>query len=146
MISGMNPKTLAVRWFEHVWNRRDPNVIKELLHANASAISQGGRIEGPDSFLEKMYKPLIAGLPDLRVAIDGVIAEGDDAVVRWTVTGTHDGELLGVGATGKRLSFSGMTWLHFKDGQIVEGWDQWNLNALHTLLSTGSESATVMLV
>jgi len=42
----------------------------------------------------------------------------------------HTGHELGIPASGRQVQFRGMTWMTFKDGKIVEGWDAWNLGAL----------------
>ena len=60
------------------------------------------------------------GLPDLRSTVDEMIAEGDQVVTRWTGTGTHDGELMGIGATGKTISVSGIGIHRIADGKVVE--------------------------
>lgn len=57
----------------------------------------------------------------------------------WHVTATHKGASLGFPATNKRVAFRGMTWLEFRDGQIVRGWDSWNLGGL--LQSLGAPGA-----
>jgi predicted ester cyclase len=66
-------------------------------------------------------------------------------VVRWTARTTHSAELAGIPASCKKVQFSGMTWLRFKDGRIIEGWDRWNLNALLGLLASGTTTATAKL-
>lgn len=62
--------------------------------------------------------------------MEDTAADGDQVVVRWTATATHRGNSLGMAATGRRVSFRGMTWLTFSNGMVVEGWDSWNLGAL----------------
>ena len=56
-------------------------------------------------------------------------------VARWHVTATHTGDALGFPATNRKVAFRGMTWLEFKDGRIVRGWDSWNLGGLLQSLS-----------
>ena len=138
----MNTKELAQRWFEEIWNRKNSGVIHEMMHPEGVGRTEGGAITGPGDFEQQMFVPLNAAFPDLSVTLDGIISEGDDAVVRWTATGTNAGELLGIKATGRRLNFSGMTWLRFSEGRIVEGWDRWNLHGLLGLLQQGAPSAT----
>lgn len=61
---------------------------------------------------------------------DDVIAEGDKVAVRWHFTATHAGPGAGLEPTGRRVASRGMTWLEFRDGKIVRGWDSWNLGGL----------------
>jgi predicted ester cyclase len=57
-------------------------------------------------------------------------ADGDHVFVRWRARGTHRGDCLGRPAIGRPVDFRGMTWLTFRNGLIVEGWDSWNLGEL----------------
>jgi hypothetical protein len=53
-----------------------------------------GEVRGPEGF-KGLVSTYHAGFPDFRVTIDDMIAEGDRVVSRWTVRGTHQGELMG---------------------------------------------------
>jgi steroid delta-isomerase-like uncharacterized protein len=64
----------------------------------------------------------LAAFPDLRITVDNIIAEGDKVAVRWTATGTHLGELMGIPASGRQIKFTGITIHRFADGKIVENW------------------------
>jgi steroid delta-isomerase-like uncharacterized protein len=64
----------------------------------------------------------------MRVTTDDIIAEGDKVVIRWTANGTHQGELMGIPASGNQTTWSGMTIYRFADGKIVESW--WAYDAL----------------
>ena len=48
--------------------------------------------------------------------------DGELAVIRWTITGTHKGELFGLAPTGKTIAVSGMDMLRVVDGKFVEHW------------------------
>jgi predicted ester cyclase len=66
-------------------------------------------------------------LPDIKVQLEDMIAEGDKVVARWTATGTHKGSgrhaIFGsVKGTGKQLNVEGITILRFEKGRIVETW------------------------
>ena len=69
------------------------------------------------------------------LSVENVVASGDDAVVRWRFTGTHRGTIFGVTGSGRPIDVHGMTWLRFRDGKIVEGWDGWNVGGLVQHLS-----------
>jgi len=75
-------------------------------------------------------------LPDFHGTLNDIIAEGDKVVTRWTATGTHQGELMGVPPTGKQVVFTGMTVLRLADGKIVEAW--WSYDALGLMQQLGA--------
>jgi steroid delta-isomerase-like uncharacterized protein len=61
--------------------------------------------------------------PDLDTTTEDLISEGDKVVVRWTTSGTHQGETEAFGpATGNRMEITGITIQRFEDGKIAEGW------------------------
>jgi predicted ester cyclase len=66
----------------------------------------------------------LAGLPDLRVTIEELVAEGDKVAVRRSYAGTHRGELLGVPPTGKQLQLGGISIFRLTGGKIAEHWEQ----------------------
>ena len=47
-------------------------------------------------------------------------------MTRWTATGTHDGDALGVPASGKTTTVTGIGIDRFEDGKIVEVWGNWD--------------------
>ena len=120
---------LARRWFEEVWNRRRDATVHELLHPAGVGHLEGADAQGPGEFLAARAA-LLDALPDLRVTVEATVSEGSEVVVRWSASGMHCGDGLGIPASSRRASFRGMTWLRFADGQIVEGWDSWNLGGL----------------
>jgi steroid delta-isomerase-like uncharacterized protein len=136
-------KAVVRRWFEELWNQRNPEVLKDLLDPAATGETEGGRISGHQEFISKLHAPLIGAFPDLRVTLDDIVADGDNAAVRWTFEATHDGDTLGIPASKRRVKVSGMSWLQCKDGRLVAGWDRWNSNGLMCYLKDGTKFATV---
>jgi predicted ester cyclase len=65
-----------------------------------------------------------AGIPDLSAKLEDLVAEGDKVVVRFTAEGTHDGTLLGVPPTGKRMRISGISIYRLAEGKFVEHWEE----------------------
>lgn len=59
---------------------------------------------------------------DLRTTIEDVIVDGDRVAIRSTTRGVHDGELLGVAATGKEIEVRACDVHRFVDARIVETW------------------------
>jgi len=123
-------RTLARRWFEEIWNQRRDATIDELMAPNAVGYMEGApEIRGRAAFRE-VRDTLVGAFPDLRVFVDDIVADESRAVVRWRLTASHRGDHLGFAATNRPVSIRGLTWLTFRDGQIVEGCDAWNQGAL----------------
>jgi steroid delta-isomerase-like uncharacterized protein len=130
--------TLARRWFEEVWNERRTDVVDELVTPESVCYSEAGELRGRDAFLERVHRPFLTAFPDLKVDVQEVADAGEVAVVRWSATATHAGDLPEMPATGRRVSFRGLTWIRYRDGKMVEGYDCWNLTGLFKALGSGS--------
>src|ERR687889_727811 len=63
-----------------------------------------------------------SAMPDLRVIVQDMIAEGDKVATRYTLEGTHRGELFGVPPTGQRLSIKSISVERVLEGKIREHW------------------------
>ena len=122
-------RALAKRWFEEVWNRRRTETVDELLAQEGVGHMEGGDVRGPEAF-KAVRADLLRAFPDMRGEIEDTVAEGDHVVIRWNVRGTHGGEGLGAQPTGRSVDFRGMTWMTFRGGKLIEGWDSWNLGLL----------------
>lgn len=120
---------LARLWFEEVWNQRKREAIFTMVDPACAGHHEGEESKGPAD-IEAMQARVLALLPDLQMTIEDILSDDDDAVVRWRFTGTHSGADGAIPPTHRQVSSSGMTWLKFQDGRIVEGWDSWNQAAL----------------
>jgi steroid delta-isomerase-like uncharacterized protein len=85
----------------------------------------GGKLVGLEGF-RTLYDPIRAAFSDINFTVQEVVEYGNSAAVRWTCTAKHVGDQLGVAASGKTVSFSGMALVHFKDGKITDTWDEWD--------------------
>ena len=65
---------------------------------------------------------LRAAFPDLHMTADEMIAERDKVVTRGTVSGTHQGEFMGIPPTNKSLEVQFMDIIKFHDGKATEHW------------------------
>jgi predicted ester cyclase len=55
------------------------------------------------------------------VAVEAVLADWDQVVVRWSATGRHTGAGLGFRPTGEAVTFRGVSWIHVRGGKLREG-------------------------
>jgi predicted ester cyclase len=72
--------------------------------------------------LKQVWVTLLRAFPDIHVAIEDVIAQGDKVVYRNTVTGTHQGEYRGLRPTGRYITYDEIFILRFERGRIAEIW------------------------
>jgi steroid delta-isomerase-like uncharacterized protein len=120
-------KTIIRRLYEEVWNQRKLGVVDELLsasHALNDPNNPGSQV-GPALYKQRVVE-LTTALPDLCFTIEDTIAEGEKVVACWTFSGTHQGEYLGIPATGKKISVEGITIHHIKDGKILDSYTRWD--------------------
>src|SRR5437016_5725776 len=122
-------KQLARRWFEEVWNQQKRESIAKMFSADGLAhglAAEGGPLRGPQAF-EAFHQAFLNAFPDLRVAIEDLIAEDDKVAIRWNVTGTLRGTGLGVTPTGQSMKVTGMSILRVSKGAIVEAWNNFDV-------------------
>lgn len=79
-------------------------------------------IRGVDG-LKEMVEEYRSAIRGLRVTIDHQFTEGDYVATRYTISGRHEGDLMGTPATGKDVAFSGITISRCRDGRLVEEWE-----------------------
>jgi steroid delta-isomerase-like uncharacterized protein len=82
-------------------------------------------IAGPQG-IKEFLDQFRSAYPDGKVTIEQQLEDGDYVVSRWTGTGTQQGELMGVAATGKQVRVTGITISRIADGKIAEEWTNWD--------------------
>ena len=68
-----------------------------------------------------------SAFPDMQATVEDVVAEGDKAVTRVTMRGTHQGEVEEFGPpTGRQVEVEGITIHRIEDGKIAEEWNSYD--------------------
>jgi predicted ester cyclase len=132
-------KAIVRRYLENVVNKIDRHVAQQVVAADLVFNSPytPGPTRDRDSFLG-MLTAVHAALPDFKLVEHAVVAEGDLVASRWTVYGTHAGQLGPFPPTGRRLEISGLSIYRVADGRVVEGWVQ---DDTMTLLAANASQA-----
>lgn len=128
-MSEQRNKELTRRWFEEVWNQRQSQAIDELLAADSIAHGLDATASAPEpgpAHFRRFWERFCGAFPDLRIEVEDVIAEGDKTAARFTFRGTHRGDHLGPPASGKPILATGITLIRWRNGQIVEGWNEFD--------------------
>jgi steroid delta-isomerase-like uncharacterized protein len=137
-------KNAVRRLIEEVWNKRNPAVADELLTPDSRNIDPATPDlgVGPEAY-RKLYNLYTTAFPDLRFTIDDLFATGDRAVVRWTTSGTHRGDLRGISPTRKQVSITGTTICRIVNGKIAEQWVVWDALGLYQQLGVIPETRSL---
>ena len=106
------------------WNGHDAEAVGEVYAEDYVGHDPAGTHAGSLAQLRASAAAVFAAFPDMALTADDVIVEGDMAVKRWTVRGTHTGEWLGIPATGKQIVTSGNNIFRITNGKIAECWAQ----------------------
>jgi steroid delta-isomerase-like uncharacterized protein len=97
-------------------------VIDEVVEPDA-VIHTPLPIEATGADLQKeVFARLLRAYPDLHVKAEDVIEEDDKIVSRNSVTGTHQGEYMGVPPTGKSVTWNEIFIIRFAGGRVAETW------------------------
>ena len=123
-MSGETNKALASRVLLEAFSQGKMGVVDEAIapnHVNTGPAALPGMANGPEGtkMLMSMYR---TAFPDLHFKIEEQTAEGDTVVTRWSSGGTHKGVLMGIPATGKAASVTGVTIDRFANGKVVHSW------------------------
>jgi predicted ester cyclase len=136
-VSAEENKALARRWFEDLFNAGNLEVADEIIapeHVNHDPTIPGIP-SGPEG--QKQIVNVYRGaFTNAHITVEEQLAEGDRVVTRWSGSGTHQGELMGVAPTGNQVTITGLTINRISDGKIVENWS--NYDALGMMRQIGA--------
>ena len=121
-MSAEENKALFRRTYEELLNRGNLSVAEELVAPDfVNHEAPPGRDRGPDS-MRGLANMLRTAFPDLHFEIAELVAEGDIVAGRLTMSGTHEGPLMGTPPTGRWMRQAHMHFVRFRDGLAVEQW------------------------
>lgn len=119
-----DPRTVVSRFIELAWNGGRLDEASACLAPDLvdhDALEFPGRASGAQGLLQ-VIGMIRAALPDLERRVELQVADGDTVATRFVDEGTHGGELMGVPATGRRVSVRGINIERVRDGRIAEVW------------------------
>ena len=130
-------RALVRRFVKEVFNQGDFDALEEIVtpdyvHHDPTTGEFGSGVEGFKQLLGYYRK----AFPNLEIELDDQIGAEDKVVDRWTGSGTHQGELMGVAPTGRHVTASGISIHRISEGKIAETWN--NYDALGMLRQIGA--------
>jgi steroid delta-isomerase-like uncharacterized protein len=114
-----NPRYEAFNRAIAAWNEGD---LSKYLDLYAENIALHGYTDEPMDKAEvrTFYEGIFTALSDIELEIHEVVEDGTQLGCRFTMHGTHTGELAGIAPTGRRISQPGITILRFDGDRVVE--------------------------
>ena len=116
---------------DECWNQGNLNAVSELVADNCRYHDPvfPSLTSGAEN-IKNHIQTCRSGFPDLMFTNDDTIAERDEVVLHWTVTGTHKGQFLGMPPTNKKATVTGTSIHRIEGSKIAEVWSNWNLMSL----------------
>ncbi|MGH2947539.1 MAG: ester cyclase [Solirubrobacteraceae bacterium] len=103
------------------WNRGD---LDDYLTLYDDDVTVHGYSPEPmnKAAVKGFYEGIFAGLPGSQIELVDAFGSGARIAARFVQRGRHDGELMGVPATGREVELNGITILAFRDRRVIERW------------------------
>ena len=122
---------LVRRFYEDMWKRFDTGVFLELLEPDITFRGSLGQEKRGYNGLAEYVGFIQSAFPDFHNQVLDVVADEDRVFARLSYSGTHEGEVFGIRATGKRFKYSEAALFTFRGSRIS---DVWVLGDIHGLI------------
>ena len=119
---GKEENLAALGKFAEAVNTRNFNLFGEAVAAeNVEHDPAPGQGPGPEGY-RTFFSAMTKAFPDMNVGLETMVADEESLAFAYTLTGTHQGPLMGIPPTGKKVSIRGVQISKFRDGKMVERW------------------------
>jgi len=116
------------------WNRGSNKFFMENSVPDYAYYPSGSSKPMSREELDAGFLALCKAFPDLRYTFEELVAKGDKLTTRFSFTGTHMGEYMGIPATGNKIEVTGLSISLIKDGKFVEDREQTDTLGMMTQL------------
>jgi steroid delta-isomerase-like uncharacterized protein len=129
-------KAILRRWVDAFSGGREAAlaILDETLTPDYRMHDPSGDVSGLAAMRE-FVTSLFDGMPDLSMILDEVLAEGDRVAYRFTMAGTHKGELMGFPPTGIKVQAQIHSVARIAGGRVAEEWQAWDFHGFLQQLS-----------
>jgi steroid delta-isomerase-like uncharacterized protein len=119
-------KNTTVTQLFAAWNNHDAQAVLNMYHNDFEREDVGNlQVYGKAKLMQVVTNYLHA-FPDIYMEIETVVEKNEQVVVCWTATGHHKGKIMNIPATGKLVSFKGVSVLNITDEKIKRVWYLWD--------------------
>ncbi|MFL5824169.1 MAG: ester cyclase [Solirubrobacteraceae bacterium] len=107
-----------VRWAFETLNQHDVAPLRRFWTADSVERFPDRTCRGADE-IAGYFEDVFRAMPDFHMEVLAVAEQGEDVFVHWHLTGTHEGPLMGIEPTGKKMAIDGMDHFVVRDGAVV---------------------------
>jgi predicted ester cyclase len=123
----MSTSELLSQWYDEVWNKANENFIDEMLHKDViiHGLDPTGTTKGIENF-KTFYRNFRESFPVVHVDVKLLVSDKEFATVYCQVSAKH--------VKGNNISFGGLCVAKYKDGKLVEGWNNFDFLKMYQQL------------
>ena len=130
-----------VRKVVDTYNGHRVEAFDELLTDDCVLVRNGVEAVGREE-VKRVLANLYSAFPDIEYTVDDVLVSDEKMALRWHGQGTHLGEYLGLAASGRPVSYDGITVYELRGDRVARIFVSANLLGLvRTLLSSPQPEA-----
>jgi steroid delta-isomerase-like uncharacterized protein len=136
-----DPKTVVRRLYDDVVNAGNLDLMDELV---ADDFVEHEALPGMPSDREaprKMFEMSRQAFPDFRMQVEDMIQEGDKVVARIRMLGTHEGEFMGVPASGNQIDVAAIDIMQVRGDQIIAHWGVTDIASMMEQMGVGGPAS-----
>lgn len=135
----MSDAEKIAREYYESFNKRDWDRMRTMFHQDYTYTGGDGEVlKGADAAMQ-INQGFANGMSDAHIKIERTQSAGNIAVTEFTGTGTHDGDLMGIPPTGKKLSMPVCNVIEVKDGKILA--EREYMDMMHLMQQVGAVPA-----
>ena len=123
-----NNKALVREFFEEAWGKGNMAAVDQFVAADYVEHPRPPTLPPGTEGMKQLIGAYRTAFPDLTITLDDIFAEGEMVAFRWSVSGTHLGEWLGIPPTGNHVTATGITHFRIAGGKVVEAWTSTDLS------------------
>jgi predicted ester cyclase len=129
------PEAVLRRFYEEFWNNGNAEAADELVDPHVVDHQLYDGQQGGIAGFKQLVDEWRVGFPDMSEEIEEIIVQGDLAVGRFRLRGTHTGPFLGIAPTGRSVEIRGIDMVRVVDGRITDFW--YNEQTFELLIQLG---------
>lgn len=114
-------KALARRFYSSL-SAGKLDVIDEVVAEDFIEHEQSPGLESGREGTRQFFQMMRSAFSEFTMTMEDILADGDRVVVRGKMSGTHQGDFMGIPATGLRIDVPFADFVRFEDGKVVEHW------------------------